>query len=135
MRGQIPIFAGILLAVGTTVGEDLPFKGGFPAPDAAQKARDDADYQRAVTAYRFWYPTVSAEGIFHGNREQGIKDGEAMPILSAGPRHVGFTLNSDTPYGGGVIDLKEGPYVIELPPGRPTSSPFRNRSRPGCSGR
>ena len=40
-----------------------------------------------------------------------------MPILAAGPRHVGFTLNSDTPYGGGVIDLAAGPMVIELPPG------------------
>ena len=30
---------------------------------------------------------------------------------------VGFTLNSDTPYGAGVIDLKDGPMVIELPPG------------------
>jgi hypothetical protein len=41
-----------------------------------------------------------------------------MPIVSAGPRHVGFTLNSDTPYGGGVIDVKDGPWVIELPPGQ-----------------
>jgi hypothetical protein len=35
----------------------------------------------------------------------------------AQPRHLGFTLNSDTPYAGGVLDLSAGPMVIELPPG------------------
>ncbi|MBP3960184.1 DUF1254 domain-containing protein [Gemmata sp. G18] len=115
-RFALPIIV-LTLAALAVAQDPAPFKGGFPAPDAAQKARDEADYQRAVTAYRFWYPTVSVEGIFHGNRELGINDNEAIPILSAGPRHVGFTLNSDTPYGGGVIDVKAGPYVIELPPG------------------
>ncbi len=116
MRTRLVLPAAILLTAALVSAQE-PFKNGFPAPDAAQKARDAADYERAVTAYRFWYPTVSVEGIFHGNREQGINDSEAMPILSAGPRHVGFTLNSDTPYGGGVIDVKDGPYVIEVPPG------------------
>src|SRR5262249_42802150 len=94
-----------------------PFKDGFPTPEATQRVSDDADYQRAVIAYRFWFPTVSCEGIFNGNREQGLKDGESAPVLAAGPRHVGFTLNSHTPSCGGVIDTKDGPYVIELPPG------------------
>jgi hypothetical protein len=90
---------------------------GFPSGDAAQAARDDADLQRAVVAYRFWYPTVSAEGIFNGNREIGIADNKAMGIASCGPRQVGFTLNSDTPYGSAAFDLSEGPIVIELPAG------------------
>jgi hypothetical protein len=97
--------------------QEPPFKGGFPLPDPAQKARDDADYERAVTAYRFWYPTVSCEGIFHGCREKGIHDNESIMILSAGPRQLGFTANSDTPYGAGALDVKDGPYVIEVPPG------------------
>jgi hypothetical protein len=117
VRTRLLFTAAALVLATLAVAQEPPFKGGFPVPDETQKARDEADYQRAVTAYRFWYPTVSCEGIFNGNREQGINDNEAMPILSAGPRHVGFTLNSDTPYGGGVIDLKDGPYVIELPPG------------------
>jgi hypothetical protein len=94
-----------------------PFAGGYPTPEAAQAARDDADFQRAVTAYRFWYPTVSCEGIFHANRAQGLRDNEAIIILSAGPRQVAFTANSDTPYGAGALDLAAGPYVVELPPG------------------
>ena len=97
--------------------QDYKFDLGYPTPEASQRARDDADLQRAMTAYRFWYPSVSVEGIFNGNREIGINDGEAMGISAAGPRQVGFTLNSDTPYGSGVIDVSKGPVVIELPPG------------------
>jgi hypothetical protein len=93
------------------------FERGFPTSDATKKARDDADYQRAVTAYRFWYPTVSCEGIFNGNREIGIRDSEGLALMSAGPCHVLFTANSDTPYGFGAIDLKDGPWVVKLPPG------------------
>src|SRR5262249_8602529 len=62
------------------------FEQGYPTPETTQRARDDADFQRAVTAYRFWYPTVSVEGIFNGNRELGLKDGEKMGIAAAGPR-------------------------------------------------
>lgn len=93
------------------------FVRGYPTSTAAQKAQEDADFQRAVTAYRFWYPTVSLEGILNGNREAGIADGQAMGIASTGPRQVGFTLNSDTPYGSAALDLRQGPMVIELPPG------------------
>ena len=93
------------------------FEHGFPTRDATQRARDDADYERAVTAYRFWYPTVSAEGICNGNREMGAKDNDSIMMMSAGPRHVLFTPNSDTPYAAAVLDLKDGPYVIEVPPG------------------
>lgn len=90
---------------------------GFPTSEAAQAARDDADFQRAVTAYRFWYPTVSAEGIFNGNREIGIEDNRAIGIAATSPSTLAFTANSDTPYGFGALDLRDGPMVIEVPPG------------------
>src|SRR5262249_28991042 len=90
---------------------------GYPTPDAAQKANDDSDFGRAVQAYRFWYPTVSNEGIFQGNRDIGINDNVAGGVSAAGPRQVGFTLNSDTPYASATIDVSQGPMVIEVPPG------------------
>jgi hypothetical protein len=93
------------------------FERGYPSGNAAQQARADADLQRAMIAYRFWYPTVSVEGIFNGNREKGIGDNQALAIMSAGPRQVAFTANSDTPYGAGVLDLSNGPIVVEMPPG------------------
>ncbi len=109
--------AALMLVGAANAQAQYEFERGYPTADTAQRARDDADFQRAMTAYRFWYPSVSVEGIFNGNRELGIKDGEARGIAAAGPRQLGFTLNSDTPYGSGVLDLSKGPMVIELPPG------------------
>src|SRR5690349_20925779 len=105
-----------VFAVSTAPAEDYKCKGGYPTSAATKKAYDDADYQRAITAYRFWYPAVSVEGIFHGGRVAGIKDNENILIMACGPRQVAFTPNSDTPYGAGTLDLTDGPYVIELPP-------------------
>jgi hypothetical protein len=118
MRMRLPLIAVVLLPTTLVLAQDsIPFQGGFAAANIAQQARDDVDYQRAVTAYRFWYPTVSCEGIFNGGRQIGIKDNESMMIMAAGPRQIAFTANSDTPYGAGCLDLKNGPYVIELPQG------------------
>src|SRR5262245_13985439 len=109
MRTRTTLAAAALLAAGALLGglapgrlapdvraQDKPpggdrpynFERGFPTPETTQKARDEADYQRAITAYRFWYPTISCEGIFNGNREKGVNDNESIVILSAGPRHV-----------------------------------------------
>lgn len=103
-----------------TDGSDTALKGGFPLEDAVDRLRGEGDLQRAVTAYRFWYPTVSVEGIFNGNRELGLADNEKIGYCATSPRQVGFTLNSDTPYAAGALDLSDGPMVIELPPA-PTS--------------
>jgi hypothetical protein len=100
-----------------SVDTDSVLERGFPADGAAAGLRGDAAFQRAVTAYRFWYPTVSAEGIMNGNRELGLAENEAIGIASTGPRQIGFTLNSDTPYGAATVDLSGGPMVIELPAG------------------
>ncbi|WP_054812966.1 DUF1214 domain-containing protein [Nocardia arizonensis] len=105
------------MTTGISTDTRYPFHDGYPTPEAARRARADTDFQRAVLAYRFWYPTVSMEGIFHGNRAAGMPDNASMGIAATGPRHVGFTLNSDTPYGAAVLDLSGGPMVIGLPKG------------------
>jgi hypothetical protein len=93
------------------------FKAGYPTGASGRHAAEDADFQRAVTAYRFWYPTVSMQAIFEASHGAGLKDNEAMFVMATGPRHVGFTLNSDTPYAAAVLDLRAGPIVIDVPPG------------------
>lgn len=100
----------------TTTG-DYAFEHGYPTDHDLARAHDEADFQRAVTAYRFWYPTVSAEGIFQGSRDIGVPDGKVIGISAADPHQIGFTLNSDTPYGSAALDLTHGPVVVELPPG------------------
>ena len=92
--------------------------GFFPAQRTAAETHGEQDLRRALEAYHFFYPTVSMEGIFRGTRKSGAVDNQAAMMVVAQPRHVGFTLNSDTPYAGGVLDLrKDGPMVIELPSG------------------
>ncbi|HEY1782815.1 MAG TPA: DUF1254 domain-containing protein [Roseiarcus sp.] len=93
------------------------FERGFPTADAAQKAYDDCDLSRAIEAYRFFYPTVSGSAIFKGNAKLGIIPNTVFGTLDTKPKHVGFTLNSDTPYAPLLLDLSQGPMVIELPPG------------------
>jgi hypothetical protein len=85
------------IAYGQNAERLYSFDKGYPTAEAGRQALDDADFQRAVVAYRFWYPAVSVKGIFNGNRAVGIEDNKAMGAAAAGPRQVGFTLNSDTP--------------------------------------
>jgi hypothetical protein len=96
---------------------NLAFEQGYPAPETARRVREERDYGRAVEAYRFFYPTVSTEGMLEGNRQAGVVENRSMSIMSCGPKQILFTGNSDTPYGAGILDLKEGPMVVELPPG------------------
>ncbi|PZQ50835.1 MAG: DUF1254 domain-containing protein [Rhodovulum sulfidophilum] len=119
-----PSGTALALLLGLAAGTPAPaqgtrhaFEGGYPTPAASAEARADRLLQTALVAYRFWYPTVSMEGIFEGNRRLGLVEGESWGYGAAGPRQVALTLNSDTPYGNGAIDLSEGPWVIEVPPG------------------
>ena len=96
----------------------VEFSRGFPTPTSAEAAHHDQDLRRALEAYHFFYPTVSMEGIVQGTRNAGAADNEAAFMVLAQPRHRGFTLNSDTPYAGGILDLhRSGPMVVEVPRG------------------
>ena len=54
------------LAASPAFSQEYEFKGGFPTPETARRVQDEQDYQRAIQAYRFFYPTVSMEGTFQG---------------------------------------------------------------------
>lgn len=102
------------------IAGDEPYEldHAYPTPSTIDRVRDEQDLQRAIQSYRFFYPSVSAEAIFNGPREHGIEDNQALMVLAAGPRHVVFTANSDTPYASGCIDLRTfGPVVIDVPAG------------------
>ncbi|MDF2190618.1 DUF1254 domain-containing protein [Paraflavitalea sp. CAU 1676] len=93
------------------------FTGGYPSEATIQKAYDDADLTRAIQAYKFFYPTVSGYAILVGNGKVGVVPNKVFGRLDTKPKHVGYTLNSDTPYGPILLDLSIGPIVIEIPPG------------------
>lgn len=93
------------------------FVGGYPTEATIKKAYDDADLNRAIQAYKFFYPTVSGQGMFKGNNPVGVIANTSFGTLDTKPGQVGFTLNSDTPYGPIPINLSKGPMIIEVPAG------------------
>ncbi len=100
-----------------TTDSRYEFKGGYPTDETVQRAYTDADYCRAVQAYKFFFPTVSFEGTWRGNIEEGAIPNKVFPLLEGTPFQLVFTPNSDTPYSGLPLDLSEGLMVVELPPG------------------
>jgi hypothetical protein len=101
----------------TAEADGYEFVGGYPTEATIQKAYDDADLNRAIQAYKFFYPTVSGEGLVKGNDSINIIPNKSFGTLDTKPGQIGFTLNSDTPYGPIPIDLSTGPMVIEVPKG------------------
>jgi len=101
----------------TDTATGYEFAGGYPTQATIDKAYNDADLCRAIQAYKFFYPTVSGEAILEGNLAINIRPNTSSGTLDTKPLQVGFTLNSDTPYGPLLLDLSSGPYVVELPAG------------------
>jgi hypothetical protein len=93
------------------------FDGGFPTGATSQRAYDEADLERAVQVYKFFYPTVSGAAMVRGNVPLGLVLNQVFGTLECGPDTMMFTGNSDTPYGPMDLDLSIGPLVIELQPG------------------
>ncbi|WP_199253875.1 DUF1254 domain-containing protein [Mycolicibacterium mengxianglii] len=97
--------------------ESAPLRGGYPLPGTIELAYEAVDLNRAVQAYRHFYRSVSGAALFDGTAAAGARPNEVFGYLDAQPRHVGFTLNSDTPYGAALLDLHAGPMVIDVPEG------------------
>jgi hypothetical protein len=96
---------------------DDAFKSGFPSQEQTQRLYDDADMNRAVQAYRFFYPNVSIAALFAGFRAFAPIDNKTFFYMEGRPNQVLFTPNSDTPYAALPLDLKGGPITVELPAG------------------
>ena len=101
----------------SATGPAYTFERSFPSGDTAQKAYDDTDLNSAITAYKFFYPTVSIAATWKGNAAAGLTTNNQFLIMEGSPNQFVFTPNSDTPYEGANIDLTSGPIVVELPPG------------------
>ena len=101
----------------TLVEQRYEFKGGYPVRETIKDLYDELDLLRALQMYRAFYPTVSGAAIFRGSANVGVAPNKVFGSMDTRPRHIGYTLNSDTPYGVVLLDLHIGPIVIELPPG------------------
>jgi hypothetical protein len=118
-RRYIPAFCAAALIMTTMPWTARAQKApaGFPAPADAQRLHEEADFNRALQAYRFFYPSVSIMGTWKGNLQGGVVPNQVFALLEGTPKQLVFTPNSDTPYAGIALDLSTGPMVIEVPPG------------------
>ena len=122
MQTNTPVASGALSlsepksTIGS-VNSEYTFHDGYPTPQTAQQAYDDADLNRAIEAYKFFYPSVSILATWKGNEAAGAVSNKSFLIMQGSPHQLVFTPNSDTPYAGANIDLSSGPMVAELPAG------------------
>lgn len=89
----------------------------LPTTEEIVRIRRDALLNRAVEAYKFFYPTVSMVLNFESIEELGAPANRGLLIQLTTPDLVTLTQNSDTPYGLGLGDTTDGPVVVELPAG------------------
>lgn len=105
--------------VETRIGT-LKFFDGFPDDATVRKAYDNLDFMRGTEVFLNFVPATSMEGIRLGLAEVGVaKYNQAILFESLMDSNSLFlTANTDTVYCFGFVDLeKDGPMVVEIPPG------------------
>ena len=104
-------------AIDTRLGQ-LEFEAGYPEAKTVERLFDELDFQRAVQAYLWALPMASYGAMADAHKALGA-DAHTVVVADklAEPRQLALTANRDTVYMSGVLDLREGPMVMELPPG------------------
>ena len=94
----------------------LEFTDGYPKGEAAEKLRDHLDYLHGVDTFMNTIQGVSVYAIRQGMLEAGIEDGDVW-IFSGlmDSRTLALTANADTVYFWSILDLSQGPVVLEAP--------------------
>src|SRR5215510_2347130 len=95
----------------------LDFKDGAPSPATLDKVYDHLDFTHAYEAFMNTLSGVSIHAIRKGLLSAGVKDNEVIvfsELMDA--KSLFLTANADTVYAFGVLDLTQGPMVLEVPP-------------------
>jgi len=96
----------------------LEFVAGYPAKGTVAKLYDELDFQRAVQAYLWALPMASYGAMADAHKALGANSHTVVIADKlAEPQQLILTANQDTVYMSGVLDLREGPVVMELPAG------------------
>ena len=105
--------------VETSIGT-LDFFDGIPTLETKDVLYDYVDRARAVEAYINMIPAVSLYNIRKGSRDMGQYNSNQILIWNklADSKALVLTFNNTSLYTWGFLDLKkDGPTVIEIPPG------------------
>jgi hypothetical protein len=97
---------------------DLEFFDGMPSKATVKKAYDFLDFSRGTQAFLDGMPAASIYGLLEGFKEAGLNPGDLgifEELMDA--RSLYLTPNSTTVYSMAEVNVKEGPVVVEIPPG------------------
>ena len=115
---KVPAYIMTPDTVETRIGT-LKFFDGQPDPETVKKVYDNLDYVRGVEAFLSGMPAASVYGVCEGISGAGVKRNSGIGIMEnlMDARSVFLTGNSTTVYVLMCLDLKDGPVVVEVPPG------------------
>ena len=102
--------------VETRIGT-LEFKDGAPTVETAEKVRDTLDFTRALNVYNNSFRGASAYALGKGFQSIGADDNTVIifsELMDA--KSLFLTANADTVYYMAVVNLANGPMVVEQPP-------------------
>jgi len=103
-------------ALDTRIGT-LRFLDGVPTPDTTAAVLDHLTFTHALSTYLDAFPIASTYAMREGFADIGADD-NAVAIYSElmDSSSLFLTANADTVYFVGIIDLTDGPIVLETPP-------------------
>ena len=104
--------------VQTRIGT-LKFFDGLPDPATVQKVYDNLDFARGVETFLSGMPASSVQAACEGLDSVGIKRNQGIGITEnlMDARSLFLTANTTTVYVMMCVDLKDGPMVLQVPPG------------------
>jgi len=95
----------------------LKFFDGLPDKATVAKLYDNLDFMHGVEVFLDLMPGASVYAFRQGCRELGIGNSTLVTSTKVmDSKHLGLTPNTETVYAFVVIDLKNGPVVVDLPP-------------------
>lgn len=109
--------SGMLLDGTISAGQaetEYTFRQGYPTGDTAAASYSNSKLRRAIEAYKTFFPTVATEAVFQQMAGAGAVFNKVGIIMAQGPKQQFAAANSDTPYSFALLDLKNGPMVIEM---------------------
>ena len=100
---------------------NLPFRQDYPTDEMTRRLTDELLFQRGVQSYLWALPAVNMWAMKEASEARFGVGYNVLPVwkqrLSA--KTLVTTPNSDVIYAMGYVDLgKDGPLVIDLPPGQ-----------------
>ncbi|MDH5314988.1 MAG: DUF1254 domain-containing protein [Gemmatimonadota bacterium] len=124
-QAQAPTYAANVPAYVTTPDKvqtellgDLDFFDGMPSKATVEKAYDFLDTSRGAEAFLNGIPAASIYALLEGLKEAGVNPGDLAifeELMDA--RSLYLTPNSTTIYNMFELNVKDGPVVVEVPPG------------------